>query len=239
MDALLQQWLLNLAIDFAVPLRLLPPLLEGDDSQAHALNVKSLHGFPIETIVDTLIDLAGRGLIAFHRESAALTASEVLQMSPAVREREISFELTEAGGRAWEVLAQPRWHEMDDGYLEPRYEDGKEADWESREWHCVWCSQNRDRLMAVLGWFAQIEHHLVALDTITWNTYPEYPVNYWKRLSNVHVLTFRGRPTPDDREVWPQRREPKWFTAWRIARSNWYRHPWDLEGWPPGSGSTP
>jgi hypothetical protein len=48
MNPVLQQWLLNLAIDFPVPVRLLPPVLNARDSEATALNVKSLRGFTLE-----------------------------------------------------------------------------------------------------------------------------------------------------------------------------------------------
>jgi len=118
MNAVLQHWLLNLAVDFAVPLKFLPPLLDGDDREPHALNVKSLRGVSLCEGVAHLVELAENGLIAFTRvgglETLAPPTVLPLLKNPAA-EREISFELTDHGGRAWESACEPRWHDMADG----------------------------------------------------------------------------------------------------------------------------
>jgi hypothetical protein len=226
----LQQWLLNLALDFPVPLRLLPPLLNGDDRQGHALNVRSFRGVMLETVIAELVKLSENGLVAFMCDGGfdrVAPAEVVSRMNAPEVWRDISFELTEAGGRAWETSAQPRWRDMDYGSAV----SCKDGDLEG--WNWTWFSQSRERLMAVLGWFPVLENGRIDLGRIAWKLHAEYPVRYWKRLPDVHVVTFRSGSTGESLPASsPRETELEWFTTWRIARSNWYRHPWEMPGWP-------
>ncbi len=232
MNAALQQWLLNLAVDFPVPLRLLPPLLDGDDRQSHALNVKSIRGVTLRTVVARLIELAESGLIIFTGETGfgkIAPAGVVSLMNRPGAEREVSFELTAAGGMVWETSAQPRWHEMEGGSAIASSEDGGLMQWDWTRF-----SQCRDRLMAVLGWFPMVEHGAqIDHGTVRWEFHSEYQVRYWKRLPNVYVVSFRSWSAGDPLPQWkPRGAEPEWFTTWTIARSSWYLHPWEMAGWP-------
>jgi hypothetical protein len=229
MNAVLQQWLLNLVVDFPVTLQLLAPVLDGDDLESHALNVKSLREISLNEGVGYLVELAGNGLIVFERNSDLETFAPsnipLLLKTPGA-EREISFKLTEAGGHVWESLAEPLWYSMDDGSAVLTSE---EAD--LYQWQWTWFSQNREKLMATLGWYPMLQREQIDLSSVQWEQHDEYQVKYWKRLSNVHVVSFRSCSAAGPRGV-----EPEWFTAWRTARNNWYRKPWNMEGWPPPLG---
>jgi len=122
---------------------------------------------------------------------------------------------------------------MDAGFGQPSDEDG-----DLRRWDWTFFSQNRDRLMAVLGWVPMIDNSRIDLDTVTWKTHSEYPVRYWKQLPDVHVVKFQAQQEPESprRSDWVFGRMP-WFSMWFTARSDWYRKPWDLEGWPPTPGT--
>ena len=65
MNRVLQQWLLNLAIDFPVHFGLLPSLLDGNDREPQSLNVKALRGFELDEGVARLMELAESGLSNF------------------------------------------------------------------------------------------------------------------------------------------------------------------------------
>lgn len=235
MNQVLQQWLLNLAIDFPISLSLLPSLLDGSDREPHALNVKVLHGFTLEEAADRLAELAGMGLIEFFHqpglaEARAIRASEIpsLVQHGGVR-KEITFRLTDAGGRAWEAAAEPDWRQMEDGSATPRQGNDRQTGW---DWTLF--SQDREHLMASLGWWPLLnQREQIDLSSISWELADAYPVKYWKLLPNVHVVSFQSRVVTSSMPPWNHGNPPWWFTAWTNARSNWYRRPWELEGWPP------
>ena len=234
MNPVLQQWLLNLAIDFPVPLRLLAPVLNGRDSEATALNVKSLRGFTLEDGMSRLVELAETGFVEFTHtteqgNSRMIAPTEILPlMSRPGIESELSFKLTHAGGGTWESVAEPRWHEMDDGFATLRYENDEIAGY---DWTLF--SQNRDRLMAVIGWWLMFNSDQINLDSIAWTLTKDHEVKYWKHLPNVHVVTFHSWATGPSMPAWRRGMTPEWFTSWKTAKSSWYRHPWEMEGWPP------
>jgi hypothetical protein len=234
MNPLLQQWLLNLAISFPIPLRLLSPaILNGRDDEPHALNVRSLQGFTFEDCVPCLVELAENGLVSFsdrsHRKTAPRDLASLMRRPGA--EMELSFKLTRAGGLAWESMAEPRWHDMTDGYGTPRVGDGNLTglcDW-------ILFSQTQEHLIAELGWYPMLHSgDQINLATVRWSLAANYRVKYWKRLPNVHVVKFRSCLPPSE---WRYERVPSWLTSWWHARSNWYRHPWEMGGWPPGRES--
>lgn len=236
MDPVLQHWLLNLATDFPVPFRFLPRVLDGRDGEAHALNVVALRGFSLEIGVKRLVELADADLVRFtHTQEGddpqPVASSEVTALVSRGATQGLSFELTNAGGEAWEKTAEPRWHEMHDGFGQPSDENGDLGRW---DW--TFFSQNRDRLMAVLGWFSMIEGngHGVDLNSVTWETHNEYQVRYWKHLPDVHVVDFQTQQQPEPPHDWNWIfGGAPWFSTWFSTRRDWYRKPWDLEGWPP------
>jgi hypothetical protein len=231
MNAVLQHWLLNLAVDFAVPLELLPPVLDGDDREPHALNVKSLRGVSLFEGVAHLVELAENGLIAFRRDGGLKTLAPPtvlpLLKNPAA-ERKISFELTGDGGHAWEKASEPRWHDMAAGSAVVISGAAH-----LYQWNWTWFSQDREQLMAVLGWYPMLQNEQIDFTTVKWELHAEYQVKYWKRLSNVHVVSFRSCSLSRSIPAWPRAIEPEWFTDRRKSRDNWCRKPWNMEGWPP------
>src|SRR5579862_7990339 len=104
MNAVLQQWLLNLAVDFPVTLNLLARIVDGDDSEANALNVRSLTGFSLEHAIARLVELAEAGLIEFEYQSeegdsriVAPSALRPMMIAHAAAEQKLSFKLTSTG----------------------------------------------------------------------------------------------------------------------------------------------
>ena len=231
LNPVLQQWLLNLAIDFPISLHLLPDILAGDDRKPHALNVKSLKGFTLENGLMCLAELADSGFIEFEQSSPGepqrIRPLDVIAlMSKPGFERKISFRLTQAGGRAWEELAAPHWDQMDQAWGTPAHDNLRVMDW-------VLFSQNWDRLIALLGWWPMTNggEENVDFRTVSAELAQEYEVMYWKRLPNVHVLKFQTKRPEDPPRGYKS--QPLWFKKWCNNRFRWYRKPWELEGWPP------
>lgn len=235
MDTVLQYWLLNLATNFPVPFQLLPPVLDNSDEQPTALNVRSLRGFSLDWAVNRLVELAAANLIEFTHshektEPRIVPSGEVLRLVSLGETHDLSFKLTTAGGEEWEKMARPCWDEMDDGFAEVIGSDGGLV-----RWTWTFFSQNYDRLMAVIGWFPWIEGHEVDLNTVSWKLHADHEVRYWKRLPNVHVATFQAWQSDSARDC---RLSPAlWIETWSRTRFDWYRKPWDLEGWPPSPES--
>lgn len=237
MNRVLQQWLLNLAIDFPVDFGLLPSLLDGNDREPQSLNVKALRGFDLDEGVARLVELAEKGLIEFLRqhvpgEARAISPFEVLTHGRRSGvEKELSFQLTDAGGRAWESAAEPRWRRMQGGFATPREENGRQTGW---DWTLF--SQDREHLMASLGWWPVLnDGEQIDPSSITWEFAEAYQVKYWKRLPNMHLVSFQSVLGSPSVPAWKHGNTPEWFTAWSIARSTWYRQPWEMESWPPVS----
>ena len=75
-------------------------------------------------------------------------------------EKEISFELTDEGGRAWESAARPQWHRLTGGSAVSSEEDNPNCmDWTR-------FSHDRERLMSVLGWYPVVQGEPVGIRTI-------------------------------------------------------------------------
>src|SRR5215469_10002806 len=131
MNAVLMQWLLNLAIDFPVSFNLLPKMLNGNHRKPSPVNVRPLFGFTLAQGVDRLIELADMGLVTFKQEisegeTRSILASELTPLEglleSQVRMNEITFELTQSGGDRWDRKANPACFEMKAGLPLPLYE---------------------------------------------------------------------------------------------------------------------
>jgi hypothetical protein len=115
---------------------------------------------------------------------------------------------------------------MDDGFAESRDDNGVIVGF---DWTLF--SQNRDRLMAVLGWWRMSNDDRIDLGSVAWTLAEDYEVKYWKRLPNVHVVTFQTLSAPPPTPIWT--RQAAWYSNWWSGKFEWYRRPWEMEGWPP------
>jgi hypothetical protein len=245
MEGVLKQWLLNLVIDFPVSLSDLSKVLNHNDCEPSSLNVKPLLGFTFTQGAHGLAELARIGLITFsHRisqyESQPIRASELLRLvnqENAHRKlRNFCFKLTPAGGSAWESEAQPSWYDMEDGAGIPCYTNEGQSRGDLVGWDWTLFSQNREHLMATIGWWSMgvhARHEQIDLRTIELTLAAEYEVRYWKRLPNVYVVKFHSRVTAPVMTAWSGGHTPRWLIDWEIARHKWYRDPWEMAGWPP------
>jgi len=246
MEAVLKQWLLNLAINFPVPFSCLSKALNHNDRESNSLNVKPLQGFTFVQAGHKLTELAEVGLLAFTQpigqyESQPIGASELRsllnQENTQQKLRNFCFKLTPAGGSAWEREAMPRWFDMEDGSGIPCCTNEGPSHGDLVGWDWTLFSQNREHLMATLGWWstgAHKRHEYIDLRTIELTLADEYEVRYWKRLPSVYVVTFHSWVIAPAMTVWPDGHVPRWRIDWEIARQKWYRNPWEMEGWPPG-----
>lgn len=236
MNPVLQQWLLNLAIDFPVNLGVLPSVVDGDDSQSGGLNVRSLPGFSLDDVIVRLVELAEAGLVEFAYQPengdsriVAPSALRPIMIMHGGAEQDLSFTLTSSGAAAWEMVADPRWHELEDDTGAPVLENGAIVGF---NW--TLCCQSAEHIMAALGWWPMLHYgEHIDLGSIAWRLEEEREMKYWKSLKNIHVVTFRSFAGGPAMPAWPHGSRPEWFTQWWISHSRWYRQPWEMEGWPP------
>lgn len=241
--SVVQHWLLNLAMEVPCSLGTIFPLVEDE-----YLNVKEIGGCKPEEYGESLLGLFERGFIALKsdhpddRVDSTHAVAKILDRfvrlpkdarevryvsrkasSDSVRKIPggVSFEVTKAGGEEWERLAVPDWNR----YFDQR---GNQKD-------CEVISQNRDLVMAVLGWFQETNNGRVHLESVVFEEFKDYPIFYWKNLPSVYKATFTFEQAEarwsGTGPAWMN--EPKWFKEWWIAASSsWYRKPWELPEWP-------
>jgi hypothetical protein len=107
-----EYWLLELVVTFRVSVAsLLDPDIE-------ALYNKPGHGMHRERLMHALESLTKRGLIAFHRTTAAGESpvadfGAAFDEPPSCREK-IYYGLTPNGGAQWEAFACPKWEQFVD-----------------------------------------------------------------------------------------------------------------------------
>lgn len=242
-DKLLRHWLLDVAVEFPRNLCLLFPFVDGE-----ALNAKTIHGHQPKSYSRALLDMFEEGLIRFSSDvqgddvQASVGVARVLErflglskddsqlrrggrFLPAyqrchIKELQVYFELTPEGGQAWEKIARPNWDHC-------FTQSTGNAD-------CELVSQNRDLLMAVLGWFREADGGLVDLDSVEIQKLNDCPILYWKHLPSVFRVKFIFEKSDarwsGDGPTWS--REPKWFQEWWTSATSWYRKPWELPTWP-------
>jgi hypothetical protein len=241
-EMITRYWLLDLATEFPRSLGLLFPSIESE-----ALNVKEIPGRQLEDYAASLMELYGAGLIMLESDfpeddiSSQPGVSKIVErfvrlpkgerqvryVRPGRRtdddrqpRQHVRFQLTATGGQEWERLAEPDWSH----YFDQRGDQGG----------CEIVSQNRDLLMAVLGWFQELGGGRVDVNSIQIQKLDNYPILYWKHLPFVFKANFAfDKADPrwiGDGPAWS--REPKWFHEWRVATASWYRKPWEMSAWP-------
>src|SRR6516164_9126518 len=110
-DPIAKHWILNLAVNFPVPLYLLYPVV-----RVESLNVKRIPGFSPDDSIAALRELIDEKMIRISDAGSEVPADwdnikASLQQSPSAPLGAIStFELTPSGGEAWENLADPDWN---------------------------------------------------------------------------------------------------------------------------------
>ena len=148
----------------------------------------------------------------------------------------VDFQLTEAGGNAWEKIAKPNWKKFLEEYTNLEGE-GEELRPSSAEL----ASQDLNLVIAHLGWFRDEWTESIVygpqFESIKLQFHEEYQALYWKRLSSVYKATFALMPVshlwpkgPNGEPHWYQ--EPKWFKDWRNTSREWFTEPWNLPDWP-------
>ncbi len=241
-DRVIKYWLLDLATEFPRSFGLLFPTVEGE-----ALNVKEIPGRESEDYAEALVELFREGLIELKSDFPGDDVCSQSGVSKIVErftrlprgERQVRhvgsdsqtegnhqsrhyvrFQLTAAGGQEWEKLAEPDWNH----YFNQL--GGRKS--------CEIISQNRDLVMAVLGWFQETDGGRVHLNAIQIQKLSDYPILYWKRLPSVFKVNFTFEKAEarwsGDGPAWLN--EPKWFKEWRAAATHWYTKPWELAAWP-------
>jgi hypothetical protein len=239
---IVKYWLLNTALEFPCGLGLLFPVIESE-----ALNVKEISGIRSEDYAASLVQLYEAGLImidsplAEDQVNSKIAVTHVIERfmrrSPIERgvrhvtrtsrsqtgreeRKSAKFQLTTAGGQEWERYAKPDW----DHYLDLPTSSGTGAI----------TSQNRDLVIAVMGFFPEIGGGQIDLDSVAIQEIRNYSILYWKRLPSVFKATFRfeqaearwGGKGP----AWSN--EPTWFKEWWAATNSWYIKPWESPEWP-------
>jgi len=240
--SVVQNWLLNLAVETPCSLGTIFPSVEGE-----YLNVKEIPGCNSDKYAESLLELFEAGLIALKSDfpednvCGKLGAAQIIERfvllakdareiryvcrkmkSDSVRPtpKRVRFELTMTGGEMWERLAEPDWN---------RYFH-QLADHKS----CEIVSQNRDLAMALLGWYQETDGGRVHLNSIQIQKLNDYEILYWKRLPFVFKVNFTSERAEarwsGDGLAWLN--EPTWFKEWRTAATHWYTKPWELAAWP-------
>lgn len=231
-DALIKHWLLNLAIECSMPLRVLFPFRwptgnarEIPHAEAEELARNFLALFDVGMIHvfsdldednapsrSDLSSILNRSVALSHDlEGSANPRSESrrkVKLTPALQ---LSFELTNSGGEAWERVAKPDWSR----FLMER------SDFEIADFYSV----NRDLLTAYMGWYADINEARILADTVEWDSRKDSEIVYWKKAPIVHHAFCRL-------EVKPPANTPKWLWDWYTSATKWHTDPWELSDWP-------
>ena len=234
-NQMIKHWLLNLAIECSIPLRVLFPF------RWPTCNAREIPNVQAEELARGVLQLFDSGMISVFSdvdESAPtrsglssvldrfVTLSHALDTSSDPRsgshnhtrlnpEMQLSFELTARGGESWEGAARPNW-----SHLLIERSDFKVADF---------YSANLDLLTAYMGWYAEINEARILSETVAWEMRSDSEIVYWKKFPIVHHAFCRL-------EVKPSTNTPKWLWDWYTSATKWYTDPWDLPGWPSESG---
>jgi hypothetical protein len=246
-DEIIRHWLLNSAINCPVSLTMLFPFFTWP-----RLNLREIPSVQPDDYVRNLLKLFDSGMIEF---SSALPEDDPTTRTGVARildrflalprdfqwvpfsvpgepcqprsapdpKLQPDFRLTPRGGELWEKLAQPEWDRFVSGFS-TFLDDGNVDEMDGEL-----ISPNRDLLIAYMGWYPEVNHEEIRLDTIKWETHADHEVLYWKRLPFVCHALFRVRSSE---RRWKDHNVPKWFNDWWSYAQRWHKDPWDLPGWP-------
>jgi len=247
-DEIVKQWLLTSAVKFPRRLGYIFPIVEG-----LALNMIEVPGCVKEEYAKALLALFDAGMIRFSSGQSASNVEtrtgicelldRLLSLNPddpasritrylkrnstkavenVVRDPSLSmtFELTERGGQVWEKSAEPDWTCFLDQLSHATDEGAGEM-----------ASSNLTLMMAYMGWFPPFANYRVKLETVKVEQVADYPILYWKRLPHVYRATFEFEKM---NSKWQEDRidGPTWFREWWQVTTKWYKHPWEMPGWP-------
>lgn len=235
LDAMIRHWLLNVAVETPVDLYRVLPVV-----QAQGLNVRTIPGCEGRDYARGISQLSEGRMIELFSEYSAddlNTSSGVAQVldrfmnlpeydptaSPLYfgpvdklpSSLQVTYKITALGGQQWESCAKPDWDHFVNGS-----DDSVSGEL---------LSFDKERLMAYMGWYPEISGSLIQLDTINWETHPNFSILYWKQLPVVHRVSFQLQPS---HKRWGSGSGPKWFWDWYFATRTWYTEPWRIPNWP-------
>ncbi len=167
----------------------------------------------LETVLQARLELPPESRKTFRNKGRSSGTSP----TTACKVPDLRWELSEHGGEEWESLAQPDWM-----HFAAILTDQKSGE--------MW-SANFDLLMAELGWCRELNGVEIERTTLSLEVLHDFAITYWKVLPIVHHAIFQSRWVEHGWQV-KGRPEPKWFRNWWSSRSDWYKKPWLLPGWP-------
>jgi hypothetical protein len=234
-DAVIRHWLLNLAVEIPLDLRRILPAV-----QAQGLNVLAVPGCEKRDYARGVIQLHESGMIELSSKDAAddVNSSDgvaqildrfinLSKYDPDTSPRhfgpvhklpsalQVTYKITESGGREWEGCAKPDWDHFVNGSDD--YVSGELV------------SFDKEHLIAYMGWYPEIAGSLIQLDTINWETLRNFNILYWKQLPVVHRVSFQLQPSG---KRWGSDSAPQWFWDWYLSTAAWYTKPWLMPNWP-------
>lgn len=100
---------------------------------------------------------------------------------------------------------------------------------EDSPWEGDMFSPDRHLLFAWMGWYPEVRHEKILLDSVQWESCQDFEVLYWKHLPLVHRVTFLVESAEPR---WKSYKVPEWFDAWWTQSLHWHKQPWELPSWP-------
>jgi hypothetical protein len=215
-------WLLQLMAINAIPLTWIVPRFNGKHTNARPIanyEPEEYAQLVISALREGLIELQdGRERLSFDDATAAITELEGYHLEKPGSN--VVCRLTDAGGKAWEALAEPQWERFIK--LETTTQS---SDLNNLEVHGLLASQSLDVVVAYLGWYARLESIDVRWETLRITTHGSYHATYWKRLPDVHEACFLGALRRTDLPV------PVLVWDWKTSLGTWFTQPWDRPDW--------
>jgi len=215
-------WLLELMVIEPVPLVWILPSFNGQHT-----NSLPIPNYKSEDYLQLLISALRDRSIAMVSDDHAVTLEDAVatvtrfeKHGPEKPSNRLMFRLTDAGGKAWESLAEPQWEKFfkfEQTYISSNSDDLRVSG--------LLASRNRDAVIAYLGWYERLESVNVQWDSLKIVTHTDYEAVYWKRLADVHEAIFDGVRQKMDRSV------PAPVRDWQLSLNNWYVKPWNRPDW--------
>jgi hypothetical protein len=203
-----ERWILEAAVTFTLPIRALT------SDHLEALLNRGHHGLDPTGVANTLRHLLRENLIVLapREGEARLDDEEELRQLVEVAYRgrlskTTYYELTAAGGAAWEQVARPNWERYIDASFRIDPDEGE-----------VICADP-----ARAEWYAFSPHQESAplADSIRRDRLEPWPATYWKTLPVGHRIRFRY---DSERPVHPEYGSDAWDKriAWMDEANDWF-----------------